>query len=189
MKIMSESIADFIELNYDIEEFNDINELDKVEELVINNYNYSLEIAPFYPKELSLFKNLKECTFINFEITDEIIDNLNKINLKTLVLDNCNCNINNNLNINRLYIEISNVNLKRINTQELTILECETIDINDLNNEIKELRILNSNITNSSLLRNFKNCKIELIGSKLDDESIKELENVNYNPDKYKKII
>ena len=49
MRIMSESIADYIELNYDIEEFNDISELSKVEELVINSYNYSLDVALFYP--------------------------------------------------------------------------------------------------------------------------------------------
>lgn len=188
MKIMSESIADSISLNYDIEEFNDISELDKVEELAINSYNYSLDIASFYPNELSYFKNLRECTFMNFEITDEIVDNLNKINLKVLSLDNCRCIINNRLSVDRLFVEVSNVNFKNICVKELTVLESGTIDISDLN-DLSELTLLNCNIVNSSLLKNFKDCKIELVGCTLDDDSVKELENVKYDPNRYFKII
>ena len=188
MKIMSESIADSISLNYDIEEFNDISELDKVEELAINSYNYSLDIASFYPNELSYFKNLRECTFMNFEITDEIVDNLNKINLKVLSLDNCRCIINNRLSVDRLFVEVSNVNFKNICVKELTVLESGTIDISDLN-DLSELILLNCNIVNSSLLKNFKDCKIELVGCTLDDDSVKELENVKYDPNRYFKII
>jgi len=189
MKIKSENIADYIDLNYDINEFESLKELDKVEELVTNSLNYSLEVAPFYPKELSCFRNLKDCTFINFEITDEIIENLNKTSLKKLSLDNCKCTINNELNVERLYVEISNVNFKKIDAEELTILECGTIDINDLNKNIKELTLLNCNIVNSNILKNFKNCKIEIIGCTLDDASVKELENVKYDPNRYEKII
>lgn len=189
MRIKSESIADYINLNYDINEFDDLKKLDKVEELVINSLNYSLKNAFFDSNELNYFKNLKECTFINFEITDEIVDNLNKINLKELVLDNCKCIINNNLNIERLYVEISNVNFKNINTQKLTILGSETININDLNKNIKELTLLNCNIINSSLLKEFEDSKIKIIGCILDDESVKEFENVKYDPNRYEKII
>ena len=66
MRIKSESIADYINLNYDINEFDDLKKLDKVEELVINSLNYSLKNAFFDSNELNYFKNLKECTFINF---------------------------------------------------------------------------------------------------------------------------
>ena len=148
MKIISESIAEYIELNYDIEEFNDIKELEKVEELVINNYNYSFDIAVFNPYELSYFRNLKKCTFMNFEITDEIIDNLNKINVEELTLDNCNCNITNTINVEKLYIEVSSVTIKNINAKEITILDSGTINIGNLNNDLKELILLNCNIIN-----------------------------------------
>ena len=190
MKIMSKNIADYIDLNYDIEEFNDIKELYKIEELVINSLDYSLEVAPFYAAELSYFKNLKDCTFINFEITDEIIDNLNKTSLNELSLDNCRCIVNKNINLKRLQIEMSNVNLKNIKTQELIIVECGTIDINDIiNNELKELKIFNCDILNSELLSNLEDCKIEIMGCTLDNESVKKLEKINYNPNKYEKII
>lgn len=190
MKILSESIADYIDLNYDIESVNDIKELEQVEELVINNYNYSLDIAPFYPNELSYFKKLKKCTFINFEITDEIVDNLNKTNIKGLTLDNCTCIINKNLNIENLFIEVSNVNFKNINNlKELTILESGNIDINDIKqNNLEQLTILNTNIINSTELKKI-NCNIELIGCELDNEEIiNELKNINYDPNKYNKI-
>ncbi len=188
MKIMSESIADYIDLNYDIEEFNDISELGKVEELVINNYNYSLDVAPFYPNELSYFNNLKECTFMNFEITDEIVDNLNKINLKELSLDNCRCFINSMLKVDRLFVEESSINLKNIDVKELTELESGTVDISDLNNNISELILLNCDLVNCSLLKNFSNCKIELVGCTLDDDSIIDLENVKYDPQMYVRV-
>ena len=188
MKIMSENIANYIDLNYNIKEFNDIKELEKVDELVINSLNYSLEIAPFYPNELSYFKNLKECTFINFEINDEIINNLNNINLSYLLLDNCRCPISKKIEVDRLFVECSTINLKNIDTQELIILDSDTIDINDLDKNIKKIRILNCNIINSSLLKNFINCKIELVGCKLDDESIIDLENVKYDPQMYVRV-
>lgn len=189
MRILSESIADYIDLNYDIEEFNDISELDKVEELVVNNYNYSLDIVLFYPYELSYFKNLKECTFMNFEIADEVVDNLNKICLKKLSLDNCSCIINNKLNVEKLFVELCNINLNKIYVHDLTMLECGTIDICDLNNDLDKLTLLNCDIVNSSLLKNFKDCKIELIGCTLDDDLILSLENVKYDSNRYEKIV
>lgn len=188
MKIMSESIADHIDLNYDIEEFSDISELDKVEDLVINSYNYSLDVASFYPNELSYFNNLKKCTFMNFEITDEIVGNLDKINLKNLSFDNCQCATNNILKVDRLFVEVSNINFKNIDVRELVVLESGTVNIADLNNNIRELTLLNCDLVNCSLLRNFSNCKIKLVGCKLDDESIKYLENIMYDSKKYIRI-
>ena len=187
MKIISESIADYICLNYDIEEFEDINELEKVEELVINGLNSSLETASFYPNELSYFKKLKRCTFMNCEITDEIINN---INLKELILDNCTCNTNTVLDIEDIYIELSDINLKKVKPQRLTILEDKRIDISDIiNNNLKELTLLNCNIINSKLLKELKDCKIELVGCTLDDESVIQLDNIKYNPNRFEKII
>lgn len=188
MKIMSESIADYIDINYDIEEFNDISELSKVEELVINSYNYSLDIAPFYPNELCYFNNLKECTFMNFEINDEIINNLNNINLRELSLDNCKCSINSRLKVDRLFVEGSSINLKNIDVKGLIVLESGTVNISDLNNNMNELTLLNCDIVNCNLLRNFSNCKIKLVGCKLDDESIINLENVKYDREMYVRV-
>ena len=124
---------------------------------------------------------------MNFEITDEIVEYLNKVNLKELSLDNCKCFINNRLKVDRLFVEVSNVNLKNIDFKGLTVLESGTIDISDLN-DLSELTLLNCNIVNSILLRNFKDCKIELVGCTLDDDSIIDLENVKYDPDIYVRV-
>lgn len=73
--------------------------------------------------------------------------------------------INNSINIEKLYIESSNINLKSIkNIKELIIIDCDTLDINDIKyNNLEKLTVLNTNIINSTSLRNL-NCKIEIIG-------------------------
>ena len=183
MNIKSTSIADYIELNYDIETIKDSKELEKVEELVINNLDYSLEQAPFYPNELTYFTNLKKCTFMNFEITDEIINILNNLKLQVLTLDNCTCITDVKLNAEKIIIEVSRVNLETINSKDLTLIECGKIDINK---NTKKLTILNCNIKNATQL---KQLKCQLIGCALDDTTITNLENIICNPKQYKKII
>lgn len=187
MKIKSENIRDYMRINYDIEEFNNPSELDKVDLLVINSYNYSFETIELYPEELKFFRNLKKCVFLNFEITNEIIDSLNQIKLKELSFDNCNCLYDNDLYVEKLYIETSNIDLSKVkDLKKLRILEGDTIDISDIQGDsLEELILLNSNIINSNLLSLYKNCKIEIIGCTLDDQSITSLDNIKYNPNKY----
>lgn len=186
MNLLSTSIKDYIELNYDIENI-DINNINMVEELVINMYDYGMDIAPFYPEELLYFKNLKKCTFINFEITDNIIEALNKLYLKELSFDNCTLNNKINLNIEKLYVESSIINFKTIsNLKELVILECNEVNLKDINKDLKQLTILNTNIINSDELKKF-NCDIEIIGCKIDNNEITQQKNIEYNPNKYEK--
>ena len=189
MKILSESIIDYIILNYDIELFNDKNDLENVKELVINKYNYSFDEFLFYPSELSYFKNLEKCTFVNFDITDDIVRNLNNIHLSELALDNCKCDISVNLDIVRLFMELSKVNLNKMNKlEELTVLDGGTIDINDIiNNNLKKLVLLNCTVINSGLLKEKKDCNIRLVGCVIDDESIINSSNIVYNPKRYVK--
>ena len=189
MRLLSNSIVNYIYLNYDISENTSTKEFDNVKKLVINSLNYSLEEERFYPIELSYFNNLEECTFINFILTDEIIEYINNANLKILSLDNCNCNINNILNVEEMYIENSQVNLEKINAKKLTILDGNTINIqNFINSKIKNLTLLNSNLINTKLLKNLEECKITIIGCTIDDSSIKFLNNINYDSNKYEKV-
>jgi len=187
MNLLSTSIKDYIELNYDIENI-DINNINMVEELVINMYDYGMDIAPFYPEELLFFKNLKKCTFINFEITDNIIEVLNKLYLKELSFDNCTLNNKINLNIEKLYVEASIINFKTIsNLKELVILECNEVNLKDINKDLKQLAILNTNIINSEELKKI-DCNIEIIGCKIDKNEITQQKNIKYSPNEYNKI-
>ncbi|MBP3920006.1 MAG: hypothetical protein J6D28_00405 [Bacilli bacterium] len=199
MKILSSSISDYIDINYNIDEFNSIDELSNIYELTLNAYDYSMSVAPFYPNELTYFKSLKHCTFMNFEINEEILISLNKLdNLKELVFDNCTGSINYIFNnkLESLTLENSSVSLINIGNKKtikkMLILESETIDIENiiLYENLESLKILNCNIDNSSMLRLLKpNCKIELIGCVLDNKDVlNELNNVIYNPEQYNKI-
>ena len=189
MKILSESIADYIELNYDISSFSDKNELEKVEELVINRYNYSLEECSFYAEELSYFSHLKKCTFINFEITGEVVETINQLHLTELILDNCDCILEDYLRVEKVFIESSNVSFPYLICNELVVLENDGLDIDDIiHNNLTKLTILNTPIIHSKQLINASNCDIEIQGCSLDDYSIKDLDNVNYNPEKYCKL-
>ncbi len=189
MKLLSESIADYVELNYDISSFSNKNELDKVEELVINRYNYSLEECSFYEEELSYFSNLKKCTFINFEITGEVVEVINQLHLEELVLDNCDCILEDYLRVEKVFIESSKVSFSYLICNELVVLENVGLDIDEIiHNNLTKLTILNTPIIHSGELRKLSNCDIEIQGCSLDDSSIKNLDNVNYNPEKYCKL-
>ena len=188
MKLMSESIRDYISVKYEVVDDNDFN---KVRDLVINRYDYSLNDVYFNSKELSYFTNLESCTFTNFEINDEIVENLNKLNLKELILNNCILKSNNVINVEKIVISFSNVDLKKFkNIKELIILECGKVNIGDIiGNDLDELKILNCEIINSKMLCKFETCDIEITGCKLDDESIKELDNVVYESRRYDKVL
>ena len=189
MKLLSENIVDYIDLNYDIDSFSDIKELEKVEELVINRYNYSLEEAVYYPEELAYFKNLKKCTFLNFTITDEIVDILDKLSLEEIVLDHCQCLINHVLHVEKLLVEGSPVSFMNTVFHQLVVVENKEIDIQDIcHSDIQQLTLLNTPIIHSSLLKKLPNCKIKIQGCSLDDSSVKELENVTYDANRYFKI-
>ena len=150
MSLMSENIVDYISLNYDK---NVINKLEEVDNLVINKYNYSLDTASFFPNELSYFKNLNSCTFMNFEITDEILANLRVTNIRELILDNCICKNTLDFNIESLVFDMTNADLKQIkDVKRLALIECGKIDIQDIcNNSIEELKIIEISINNKAL--------------------------------------
>lgn len=190
MRILSESIADYIDLNYDIDEFNDLKELDKVKNLVINSLNYSMGVSSFYPKELSYFKNLEECRFINFNITDEVIEYLNNFKLKVLSLDNCICESKKELFVDKLNIENSRINLNKVKVKELLILDNDVIDIGSIDSSnLVDLKLLKCNLMNVKLFEKMKNCKVKIVGCSIDDESIINLENVTYDPNMFEKTM
>ena len=192
MRIVSESIADYIDLNYNIQLFDDIKELEKVEELVINRFNYSMEEALFYPNELKYFKNLKRITFVNFNISDDIVNILNMLpNLSELYFDSCYDSSINSLKIEKIYIESTKYDLRKLkNPKELIIQNGGTIDINNIkSNNLVKLTLLNTNIKNCVQLKNIK-CSLKIIGCTGDDiDEISSLDMVQYDSNEYKKII
>lgn len=192
MKIVSESIADYVDLNYDILFFDDIKELEKVEELVINRFNYSMEEALFYPNELKYFRNLKKIVFVNFEISDDIINSLNMLpNLSELHFDCCFDISSNFLKVEKIYMESTKYDLRKLkNLKELIIENCGVIDVNDIIlNNLAKLTILNTNIRNAVQLKEIK-CSVNIIGCVVDNiEEIRCLDNVKYDSNQFKKII
>lgn len=190
MNIKSENIKEYIELNYDIYEVNDINDLSKVCELVINKYDYSLKEAYFDPYELNLFRCLKKITFINMDIDEVIIENIRS---EKIIFNNCKYVSGNIYKVEDIILDSSSIELlNKVDNSYLnsiTIINMDMIDINNICrfNNIEKLRIYNTNIINSNELVNINSkCDIEIKGSKMDDMTIiNKLNNIKYSIDKY----
>jgi len=202
MRILSKSICDYIDLNYDINAYGEVNEekLLGVGSLIINNYDYSMNPLIFYPNELSYFKMLKSCTFMNFEISDDILRGIDLLSgLNKIVFDGCfnACQYALRNNVESIALRCSDSSLVRIGNEDvvrsIVVDDCQSLDISDIikYHNLESLVVYNCDIKNSIMLKSFKNIsEIIFNGCRLDDDSIvHELENIIRISKNYQKII
>ena len=114
---------------------------------------------------------------------------LNKVNLKEVVFDNCNCSFSIALQADKIFVEASEISFSNLLFHNLVVLENEKIDIAEIcQNDISKLTILNTPIIHSSKLKEFNQTEIVIKGCILDDNSVKELDNVSYDDKRYERI-
>lgn len=185
MNIKSKDIRRYVYLKLGKKETEEVNneELNKITFLNLNYKNFKDEINEYDFNDLKQFKNLKELTLNGFEITEEMISNINQIdNLEILVINHCSFVTNKELinNLRRLvltYTKINNLtNFKKCSDLEsIEFIDCENVDIDNLIElkRLKEILVYNSEISNALELRNFDKLRIlKIDGSKLDYENL-----------------
>lgn len=185
MNIKSKDIKKYVYLKLGKKETEEVNneELNKITFLNLNYKNFKDEINEYDFNDLKQFKNLKELTLNGFEITEEMISNINQIdNLEILVINHCSFVTNKELisNLRRLvltYTKINNLtNFKKCSDLEnIEFIDCGDVDINNLIElkMLKEILVYNSEISNALELRNFNKLRIlKIDGSKLDYENL-----------------
>ena len=201
MEIKSENIKRYIENNVDIKgneiELEDIKKLDRIN---INALNFKLEEAIFVPEELSYLKEIEECSFANFNITDDIVVNLNKLKkLRIFQFDFCKSTVSKKIynSISRIYLNYSDFSLLEMcdNTESMETVflkNVKDIDVSKINKfkNLKRLSLLNSEVNNIESLENFENIEeVKIIGSKINNVSIlEELSKkikIEYSEDEY----
>lgn len=201
MEIKSENIKRYIENNVDIKgneiELEDIRKLDRIN---INALNFKLEEAIFVPEELSYLQEINECSFANFTITDEIIENLNKLKkLSIFQFDFCKSTVSKKIynNISRIYLNYSDFSLLEMcdNTESMETVflkNIKDIDVSKINKfrNLKRLSLLNSEVNNIESLEKFENLEeVKIIGSKINNiqvlENLKNRIKIEYSEDEY----
>ena len=184
MLIKSENIKKYIENNLDIENNEiEMDDIIKLEKININGLNYKLEKAVFVPEELSYLKGISECSFNNFTITNEILENLNKLEkLNVLQFDFCQSEADKTINnkISSIYINCSDFKLLSMceNAEYMETIFLKNIEEVDINSickykNLKKLFLLNSNVKNIELLEKLPNLSyLKIIGSKIENTEI-----------------
>ena len=201
MLIKSENIKKYIENNLSIKNNEiEMDEIIKLEKININGLNYKLEKAVFVPEELSYLKGISECSFKNFTITNEILENLNKLDkLNVLQFDFCQNETHKTINnkINSIYLNGSNFELLSMceNTEYMETIFLKNIEKVDINSickykNLKKLFLLNSDIKNIELLEELPNLSyLKIIGSKIDNleiiEKLRKKIEVIYSEEEY----
>lgn len=201
MEIRSENIKKYLINNIQVSNDNiEMEDLLKLKEININWFNSKLEKAYFNPNELSYLKEIISCSFNNFVINDEILENINKLNkLEVLNYDFCKSIANKSINnkIKEIYMNCSDIELllccNTIETMEKIFLKnIENVDINTIEKfkNVKEIYLLNCKVKNIVLLEKFKNLSyVEIIGSKIDNyetiEKLKKKIRVKYSKEEY----
>lgn len=201
MEIKSENLKRYIENNVDIKgneiELEDIRKLDRIN---INALNYKLEEAIFLPEELAYLQEIIECSFANFNITDDIVVNLNKLKkLRIFQFDFCKSTVSKKIynSISRIYLNYSDFSLlemcENTETMETVFLKnVKDVDVSKINKfkNLKRLSLLNSEVNNIESLEKFENLEeVKIIGSKINNiqvlENLKNKIKIEYSEDEY----
>jgi hypothetical protein len=202
MKIYSENIRNYIINNTNLEEEDEItiNDINKIDYLIIKRLNNRMKIAEFVPAELSYFKNLKTCGFSDFTIRDDIKENLNSLEkLSYLKFDHCRFGGNDKINneIEGIELNYSEFNLFCMCNNKMKLKDVILKNVEDVNTDeickfenIQNISLLNCNIRNFKNILQLKNLKkVKIIGSKIDDketvEILKTKINVTYSEEEY----
>ena len=156
-------------------------DLKKVKSISLNKKDIHFRQIEFFKEDFEFLKYVETLTLNSFEITNEIIEGLQKIiNLKFLILNHCNftrnmliynnlekiiINYPHNLNLN-LFFNISNIKM-------IELINVKQIDVRELLRfkYLRKVSIYNSNIIFFEKLKNLKELQeLNLDGSNKVDE-------------------
>lgn len=145
-------------------------ELKELKELNLNQLDGFGDYQEIDIEVLDYASNLETLVLRNFEINDEIINKLKKMNnLKSISLDSCLIDDFNKIGeLDLDYLSITNNRflttdfLKGKQYRGLIITDSDLIDINNIKDmaELEFLHISNSHVTNSEQIKNLKNLNI-----------------------------
>ena len=155
-------------------------DVERIKDVTLNALDFLDEPTDATIFDLIFFKNLKSCTIVNMDISENEIDVLNKqynikfiqftncvfpgnkkvtLDVEELVLDKCN-----NLSMNN-FSEMNNLD-------ELKIINCENIDLEGIEalESVKKLYLQNIIVDNINTVANLKNLEyVNLNGSEINN--------------------
>lgn len=183
MKIANEEMKFKIynALKKDYEEEISEEELKKVRSISINQTNEFLEGEKVEEKDFEVLRNVESLTLNLFEITDELIQQINSFeNLSYLVLNHCTIRaekkIRNHLkNIIVTYTQNFKLSLfeHSLSAEMVQLVNLDKIDIKDLSayKNLEYIYIYNTQLENLQYLENFEKLKkVYLDGSTISEQ-------------------
>lgn len=194
MNIINEELKFKIYNILNLEKESEITEEDlkKVKNISLNSKDLELKEKKFSKEDFEALKHVETLTLNSFNITNDIIEGLNKIlNLKFLILNHCkftdNTAIENNLEkliIN--YPHQLNINIfsNVTNIEMIKLINVNQIDIEELSRftSLKKLSIYNSKILSFEKLENINKLQeLNLDGSNIEDTVCTNLLNKGVN--------
>ena len=181
----------YLELNKNKKEPIYDEDLNEITSLYLNKLDLIGEPTDITIYDLIFFKNLKECTISNMNISDQELGVLNRLsNLESLQLNDCNFSnkIKVELNIKNLIInKCENVNMslyEDVKTlKRLQIVNCKNINLKGISkiSNLSEILLQNVSMDNIDEIQGLKSLrKLNLNGSTIND-----LDRINKMPNLY----
>lgn len=183
MIILDEEIAKAVKHQLGNFRQNDFDEkdLEKIQELNLNNHTLAGENKNINLYNLDFFSNLRILTLQYFDINNDIVNLINSCkNLRQLQLFSCTCNFDielRNDNLDNLLLDCCKIgNYSKINMPRiLTIIGDRNLNLSKLQGKenIQSLSLLNTTIKDFKSIYDFKQVVIlNLDGSIVDNEKI-----------------
>lgn len=184
-----------IELNRSIGDKIEKEELDKIKNITLNQYDLSSKKTDVDLKELELLENLENLLLTNFEIDDTIVTILNSKN-KLKNLQFTDCKFANSISFKtpfQYFVMDDCENLEEStfpNAKIIRVIGKKNFDLQKIKEckNVKKLYLQNCTIINFKAIKEFDNLTyLNLDGSKLDDTELLEEIKQNIEVDKKEK--
>lgn len=155
-------------------------DVERIKDVTLNALDFLDEPTDATIFDLIFFKNLKSCTIVNMDISENEIDVLNKqYNIKFIQFTNCVFPGNKKvtLDVEELVLDkcnnLSMNNFSEMNKlEELKIINCENIDLKGVEalESVKKLYLQNIIVDNINTVANLKNLEyVNLNGSEINN--------------------
>ncbi len=155
-------------------------DVERIKDVTLNALDFLDEPTDATIFDLIFFKNLKSCTIVNMDISENEIDVLNKqYNIKFIQFTNCVFPGNKKvtLDVEELVLDkcnnLSMNNFSEMNKlEELKIINCENIDLKGVEalESVKKLYLQNIIVDNINIIANLKNLEyVNLNGSEINN--------------------
>ena len=155
-------------------------DVERIKDVTLNALDFLDEPTDATIFDLIFFKNLKICTIVNMDISENEIDVLNKqYNIKFIQFTNCVFPGNKKvtLDVEELVLDkcnnLSMNNFSEMNKlEELKIINCENIDLKGVEalESVKKLYLQNIIVDNINTVANLKNLEyVNLNGSEINN--------------------